>query len=297
MKKYEFTGEEKTLENGVVVKRIKAVRSFVEVEAGMIGGWIESEENLSHDGFCWVGEEAIVYGNAVVCEDAMVEGHAVVRGDSILGGRAYIFGHAVVGEEVVITEHGCACDSAVVENTVVEGTEMVKEEVIETTSSTSTTVVDKTLVFDMDGTIADFYGVKGWLQCLLNEDEMPYREAKPLYNPRNLNLVLEILKLYGWKIVVTTWLAKNSSESFTQKVTIAKLKWLEKYGFPYDEINICRYGTDKKEFTPNKEGSVRILIDDNEKVRKEWTIGESFDANKNVLEYLLNLIKKEHKEM
>ena len=28
----------------------------------------------------------------------------------------------------------------------------------------------KTLVFDMDGTIADLYGVKGWLKMLRAED-------------------------------------------------------------------------------------------------------------------------------
>ena len=33
--------------------------------------------------------------------------------------------------------------------------------------------MNKTLVFDMDGTIADLYGVEGWLEMLRAEDETP----------------------------------------------------------------------------------------------------------------------------
>ena len=70
-RKYEFTGREKTLnDNGkeVVVKQIRAIRRIplYDVEEGDVGGWIESEENLSHDGDCWVKDDAVVYGNALV---------------------------------------------------------------------------------------------------------------------------------------------------------------------------------------------------------------------------------------
>ena len=67
-KKYVFTKECKKLLNGTVVHRIKALRDFGHVKKGNLGGWIESEDNLSHDGNCWVFDEAGVYGNARVCE-------------------------------------------------------------------------------------------------------------------------------------------------------------------------------------------------------------------------------------
>ena len=57
MKKYEFTGEVKTW-LGRTLHQIRAVVSFGETNAGEVGGWIEKEENLSHDGNAWV------YGNA-----------------------------------------------------------------------------------------------------------------------------------------------------------------------------------------------------------------------------------------
>lgn len=149
--------------------------------------------------------------------------------------------------------------------------------------------MNKTLVFDMDGTIADLYGVDGWLEMLRNEDPTPYTIAKPLYDMDTLNLLVEILKAEGWRIVVTTWLAKESSSLYDELVRNAKIKWLEKVGFPYDEIHLVKYGTTKANCT-RKHGGFQILVDDNEKIRKGWTLGDVINANENILDKLVNLI-------
>lgn len=73
MKKYEFTGETKVV-FGKTLHRIKALISFGSIKAGELGGWIEKEENLSHDGNTWVT------GNAEVSGDALVTGNAWVTG-------------------------------------------------------------------------------------------------------------------------------------------------------------------------------------------------------------------------
>lgn len=147
----------------------------------------------------------------------------------------------------------------------------------------------KILVFDMDGTIADFYGVKGWLNDLENENTRPYDLARPIYEPEILNSILNTLKVKGYKIVITTWLAGNSSKDFDNAVRLAKLRWLEKVGFPYDEIHLVKYGTTKANCT-RKLGGYQILFDDNEKVRKGWNLGETVNANENILEYLERLV-------
>lgn len=67
MKKYEFTGQTKNLYNGTVLHQIRALRNFGGVNAMSLGGWIEKEENLSHDGDAWVFGNAQVHGNAQVC--------------------------------------------------------------------------------------------------------------------------------------------------------------------------------------------------------------------------------------
>lgn len=150
--------------------------------------------------------------------------------------------------------------------------------------------MNKTLVFDMDGTIADFYGVKNWLDALKAEDPHPYMVANPIYEVDLLNTVLRALKKQGWRIVVTTWLAKGSSKAYDTIVREAKLAWLEKYEFPYDEIHMVKYGTTKANCTRHH-GGFQILVDDNEKVRKGWNLGGTIDANKNIIDALLDLVE------
>ena len=149
--------------------------------------------------------------------------------------------------------------------------------------------MDKTLVFDMDGTIADFYNVVGWLDYLNEMDTTPYDVALPIYNMDYLNAILTILKHQGWKIAVTTWLSKDGTKEYNDRTRKSKLEWLKKYNFPYDEIHLVKYGTTKADCT-RKLGGYQILIDDNENVRKGWKLGSTIDANKNILKELEKLI-------
>ena len=149
--------------------------------------------------------------------------------------------------------------------------------------------MNKTLVFDMDGTIADFYGVDGWLNYLKNEDVTPYMQASPLYDMNVLKIVLNTFKKKGWKIVVTTWLSKGGSKEFNDRTRVAKKDWLDSYEFPYDELHMVKYGTTKANCT-RKLGGFQILIDDNADVRKGWTLGTTIDANNDVMDLLLKIL-------
>jgi len=151
--------------------------------------------------------------------------------------------------------------------------------------------MNKTLVFDMDGTLANFYGVDGWLEDIRNENTRPYDIAKPLYDMEVLNAILDLLKAQGWKIAITTWLAKGSTKAFDDMVRASKIAWLQKYNFSYDEIHLVRYGTTKANCT-RKNGGVQILVDDNEKIRKGWHLGATIDANKNIIDELINLLEE-----
>ena len=59
MNHFEFTGETKVF-LGITLKRIKASVSFSTVIKGDLGGWIETEENLTQDGDAWVSGNARV---------------------------------------------------------------------------------------------------------------------------------------------------------------------------------------------------------------------------------------------
>ena len=88
--------------------------------------------------------------------------------------------------------------------------------------------MEKAIYFDMDGTIADLYSQKGWLEELRLENPAPYEAAAPLLRLQVLARLLNQLQKSGYKIGVVSWLAKTGSASYDEKVTKAKRKWLKK---------------------------------------------------------------------
>jgi len=134
-----------------------------------------------------------------------------------------------------------------------------------------------TIFFDMDGTIADLYGVENWLDYLIASDALPYEIAKPLVKLNTLARLLNKLQKEGYKIGIISWLAKNSNADYDEKVTKAKKEWLKKHlaSVNFDEINIVTYGTPKQTFAKTEKD---ILFDDEEKNRNDWT-GKAFDVN------------------
>ena len=149
-------------------------------------------------------------------------------------------------------------------------------------------MTDKILVFDMDGTIADLYGVDGWLEMLRNEDATPYAVAEPLVEMEMLNTLLDILRGMGWSVVVTTWLAKDATKEYDDAVRKVKKAWLDRMGFKYDEIHLVKYGTTKANCTRHHKG-FQILIDDNDAIRKGWTLGATIDAKADLLAKLIEM--------
>ena len=95
MKKYELTSETKVI-NGVKLHRIKAIESFGNIKKGELGGWIESEINLSQNGDAWVGGNALVSGNALISGNALVDGDAMVSEDAWVGGNSNVYGYATI---------------------------------------------------------------------------------------------------------------------------------------------------------------------------------------------------------
>ncbi len=143
----------------------------------------------------------------------------------------------------------------------------------------------KEIWFDMDGTIADLYGVNGWLDMLLNENAKPYEIAKPLLNMRELAKVLNRLIKKGWEIGVISWLAKNGTHDYNEKVAKAKMKWLAKHlrSVKFAKIDIVEYGTPKQN---NRNG---ILFDDEKQNRENW-LGIAYNVE-NIIQVLRELEK------
>ena len=134
-----------------------------------------------------------------------------------------------------------------------------------------------TINFDLDGTIADLYGVDNWLGMLIAHDETPYAIAEPLLRLNILARMLNKLQRNGYNIAVISWLAKDSNSDYDMRVTNAKLEWLAKHlpSVVWDRITIVEYGTPKEQFC---ETPFDILFDDEEKNRENWN-GIAFDVD------------------
>lgn len=137
--------------------------------------------------------------------------------------------------------------------------------------------------FDMDGTIANFYGVENWLEYLLAEDTTPYAIAKPLLNMNSLARILNRLQRNGYRICVISWLSKGGSDEYNERVANVKRAWLAEHlaSVRFDEINIVKYGTPKYTIGSG------ILFDDEEPNRKMWGDG-AYDVQ-NIIEILKGL--------
>lgn len=144
----------------------------------------------------------------------------------------------------------------------------------------------RAIYFDMDGTIANLYGVENWLDNLMNEYTKPYREAKAMVNMRALGRELNRLQAEGYVIGVVSWLSKNGTDEYGERVAKAKREWLARHigAVEWDEIHIVKYGTPKSTVVGIPNG---ILFDDEERNRKEWVLGNGLAFGvENIVEIL-----------
>ena len=134
----------------------------------------------------------------------------------------------------------------------------------------------RAVYFDMDGTIANFQGVNGWLDAIHCESVMPYVAAEPLMNPAHLINILTQLKAKGYTIGIISWSAMGGSKEYNKRVRAAKLAWIKNYfGNIFDEFHVVKYGTPKHNVAKIKNS---IIVDDDYRVRNVWRNGVAIDA-------------------
>ena len=110
-KKYKLTDETINL-NGVTLYRIEALKDFGEIKKGDKGGFIESENNLAHEGNAWVSDNARVYGDACVFDNAQVYGNAFVSGYAQVYGNAFVYGNAWASDNARLCGYAWVSDNA-----------------------------------------------------------------------------------------------------------------------------------------------------------------------------------------
>lgn len=121
----------------------------------------------------------------------------------------------------------------------------------------------KIVYLDMDGTIADLYGITGWLESLINEVEGLFLNCKPFITERDL---LEYFPKEEFELRICSMTPKNASKEYCEKVINEKNEWLNKY-FPSITHRVyLEYGTNKN----LKNCKNHILVDDNKTIRDNF---------------------------
>lgn len=123
------------------------------------------------------------------------------------------------------------------------------------------------IALDMDGTLADLYGVPGWLDAIRDEDTAPYEEAAPLCDMKALGKALARAHAAGIRVEVITWgPGGDTSTAYQDAVRRAKRTWLDREGL---EAVPMRYKAFK---TPKRAGvdGRAILVDDDPHARSDW---------------------------
>ena len=148
-----------------------------------------------------------------------------------------------------------------------------------------------TIYFDMDGTIADFYGVPDWRKAIDSYDVRPYKQAKGLVNLSQLARLLNKLQAQGYKVGVISWCSRTGTEEFNGEVEYTKRKWLAQHlsSVHFDDIRILPYGTPKHAYAkPND-----ILFDDEYNNRKKWRQMGGCAFAEGYIFHILNKLLKE----
>lgn len=100
-KKYKLTEEKHRWYNAY---RIEALKDFADVKKGDLGGFVQDESNLSHEGNCWVYNEAIVVDNALVRDEAKICNHGIVSGNAKVFNKAVVYNNARVYENATVKD-------------------------------------------------------------------------------------------------------------------------------------------------------------------------------------------------
>lgn len=96
------------------VYRIKALKDFGTVKKGDLGGFVESENNLSHDGLCWLFDEAIAADNSRVVDDAVLYNNVIACDNCFICGKVLVYDDSMIKENAILDGEGAIFDNSLI---------------------------------------------------------------------------------------------------------------------------------------------------------------------------------------
>jgi hypothetical protein len=217
--KYEITNETRAIELKTV-HRIRALKDFGDVKAGDYGGWVQTKNNLSQEGDCWIYDEAIamdmarIKDNAKLMNESRASGHAKILDSAILTnsaeafdrchiygnakiqGFAKVYGEAEVYGDTVMKDQARAHKSAWVygNDIVLSNTMNVTERATRTPISVNglnydVTITDNHIRFD-----CETRSINDWIN-ITDEELLKINGRKAvIFNRRYRKIIMELLE-------------------------------------------------------------------------------------------------------
>lgn len=141
-KKYELVHETVHKFYSIPMYRIRALKDFSDVKKGDLGGYVESEENLSQLGNCWIYDDSIVGLGSAVLNNAIVRGSSRIINGSEISDNAIVENESVIDESSTVSDQSRVINSIVINSSDIMGKSVVNEKsLIEHGSSVRNAIV------------------------------------------------------------------------------------------------------------------------------------------------------------
>lgn len=184
-KKYKLIEGSRFWQYGRPLYRIQALRDFSDVKKGDLGGFVESEANLSQMGDCWIYDMAQAVEKSRVEDDACLRDCAKMYGSSILKDKAQLQGCARM------IQYACLEDNAVAIDTEISGFADITGEVVIRRN--------KDYMVFSDIPEAGFYATytfpnKRWRFVLFKGTSKEFIKAAPFNDRKRRELIVQIVE-------------------------------------------------------------------------------------------------------
>jgi len=239
LKKYELTNP--IIHNDQKLYQIKALRDFSDVKAGDLGGFVMSEENLSHEGNCWIYNDAIATDHARVMDDALMASEATLKDYAVLSDNATlddsctVSGHAIVSEYATISGHSIVSKRALVTDDAI-----IRDQVLVTNDA----VVQNSAVVSGNAQIRDHALIGGCAQVTDNaivEDKVTIINGTHIDGYAHLSGSYTFYDSKGIFVFKTHWLPKN--HYFTYTTHNRKWRFKDFYGTTEELLETIKSST------------------------------------------------------
>ena len=98
---------------GRTLYRIKALKDFADIKAGELGGWVQTEDNLSQEGNCWIYDNGKCMDNARIYTNSIMCDNSLMYGNSMMFDYSRMFDYSIMCDNSVMHDHSVMLDNSI----------------------------------------------------------------------------------------------------------------------------------------------------------------------------------------